>query len=233
MSFSVMPSVLSLTNSVLKECGIPAVSSLNPGNDRSSIVLEALNDGCADVYSRGNWEFEKVDGTFALVAGQDEYALPSDFERLQLPPRVTGATSAYMVERTAEEFWNESYGAPDVVASTGSPQVFYIGAGKIHFWPAPDTAYITNAPNLTFTYFKNPPARLEVADEASSLDLPLAFYDAMKKFAKARLKQYLGSDDGRDDTMGYEQALQVQRNRSRQGAKAPQCRPLYGPTQLR
>lgn len=228
-----MPSCLTLVNAILKEIGAPGATSLYPGNKNSDIVLEALNDVTADIYNRGRFEFQKTDYTFALVAGQNEYALPADFIRMQLPLRVTGSTMATMIERTAEEYWSESYGSPSIVATSGSPRIFYVGAGKIHFWPAPDAGYIANAPNLTYTYFKNVPARMSNTDGASSIDLPIEFYDAVKKYGKARIKEYLGFDDFTFNYQQYEQALQVQQNRARQGLKSAQFRPKYLPMSIR
>lgn len=233
MSYTVMPSVLTMTNTVLRECGHPPVSSLSPGTKVSAVVLDALNDAAADVYNRGRFEFMKTDYTFALVAGQDEYNLPSNFGQMELPLRVATATSTNFKERTAEEFWAEVYGAPSVTASSGSPLIYYVGAGKIHLWPAPSAEYIANAPNLTFTHYKDVPARLDITDGSSSLDLPLSFYDAVKKYAKARLKEYLEDGDSVTNMREYEQALQIQLNRCREGLKAPQMRTYYGPTRIR
>ena len=233
MSYTVMPSVLTMTNTILKELGIPAVSSLNPGNTNSNIVLDALNDCCSDIYNRGRFEFMKTDYTFALVTGQDEYNLPANFGRMDLPIRAAGSSISTMLERTAEEFWNEGYGSPAINTTPGSPIVYYVGAGKIHFWPAPDASYIASAPNLTFTHYKNIPARLDVTDGTSSLDLPMEFYDAVKKYGKARLKEYLQYDDYSFNYQQYEQALLIQLNRFRQGLKRPQMREQYGPSMVR
>ena len=233
MSYTVMPSVLSLTNTILREIGEPAVGTMNPGTLNTNIVLEAINDCVADIYNRGRFEFQKVDYTFALVAGQNEYQLPSDFKTMELPLRVAGSQSSKFVERTAEEFWNESYGAPNITSSTGSPSIYYIGASKIHLWPTPDAGFVASAPNLTFTYYKNIPARLEASDGSSSPDLPLEFYDAVKKYGKSRLKEYLQFDDAMLNYQQYEQALQIQQNRARQGLKSAQMRQQYGPSRLR
>lgn len=233
MSYTVMPSVLTMTNTVLRECGQPSVASLSPGTKISTVVLDALNDAAADIYNRGRFEFMKTDYTFALTADEDEYTLPANFGRLELPLRVSTATSTTFVERTAEEFWAEVYGSPDVLTTSGSPRIYYIGAGKIHLWPAPSSTYVTSAPNLTYTYYLDVPARLDITDGSSSLDLPLSFYDAVKKYAKARLKEYLEDGDSVANLQEYERALQIQLNRSREGLKAPQMRTYYGPTRLR
>ena len=228
-----MPSVLTLTNNILKELGIPAVASLSAGTNESTIVLDALNDFAADVYNRGRFEFQKVDYTFALVASQNEYNLPANFGRMELPLRVSTASSSTFVERTMEEFWAEQYGSPLVTTTTGSPTVSYVAADKIHLWPTPDANYVAAAPNLTFTYYKDVPARLEVADSSSSLDLPLEFYDAAKKYGKARLKEYLEYDDSAMNYQQAERALQVQLGRMRQGLRPPQMRTMYGPHSVR
>ena len=227
MAISVLPSCKDMVNNVLRELAIPEVSSLSPGTIESRIVLEGINDAVADIWNRGRWEFQRYTYTLPLVAGQDEYALPAEFGRIMLPFRLPGSMSSFQIqEMTPEEYYVNGL-STDVTANQGQPQVFYVEHMKIKFWPTPNQAFIDQTPNLQFGYFKKAPPRRGITDDNNSWDLPLDFYDALMRFGKARIKEYLQYDDTAMNYAQYEQALQIQENKYRQGRKPPMMRPLY------
>jgi len=52
-----VPVALDMVNRVQRECGVETVTSMAPGNDRSEVVREALNDSIIDLYNRARWEW--------------------------------------------------------------------------------------------------------------------------------------------------------------------------------
>lgn len=219
-----LPSCLTMVQRVQEESGDIPVTTLNPGTRRSKIALEGLNDACSDIWQRERWPWQRYDYNLALVAGQNEYTLPATFGRLAEPPRQP-SNSLYMIEMTPEE-WSTWMSAPNSTTS-GSPNKFKIENTKIVFATNPSSDYVTSNPVLLITYFKKIPARRTVADGASSWDCPDDFYDAMIRYGKSKLKQFLEFPDYQSDMQAYEQALRIQQNRVRQGRAPATVRPMY------
>jgi hypothetical protein len=227
MAISVLPSCLTMVNNVLREIAIPEVSSLDPGTIESRIVLEGINDAVADIWNRGRWEFQRYTYALNLVAGQDEYAVPSDFGRISLPFRLPGSRSSFEIqETTPEEFYTMGLNS-DFTSSQGQPRLFYVEHLTIKFWPVPNQEFIDQVPQIQFGYFKKSPARRGITDDNNSWDLPLDFYDALMRFGKGRIKEYLQYDDAQMNYNQYEQALAVQEAKYRQGRVTPTMRPRY------
>lgn len=225
MAISVLPSCLTMVNNVMRELGIPAVSSLSPGTNESRIVLEGINDAVADIWNRNRWDFQRYTYSLPLVSGQDEYAVPADFGRVSLPFRLPGSRSAFEIqEMTPEEFYSSGYGV-DITTPQGQPQVFFVQHQTMKFWPTPNDNFVDQVPIIQFGYFKKSPPRREITDSSNSWDLPLDFYDALMRFGKARLKEYLQYDDAVMNYQQYEQALAIQEAKWRQARKVPTMRP--------
>ena len=220
-----LPSCLTMVQRVQEEAGDIPVTSLNPGTRRSKIALEALNDACSDIWQRERWPWRRYDYNLVLQDGVSEYTLPDNFATLAEPPRLpASANSLYMIEMTPEE-WVVWMAAPPQTA--GQPNKFKIENTKIVLSPTPNSDYVTAYPSIVMSYFKKIPTRRTISSSASSWDCPDDFYDAMIRFGKARLKQYLEYPDWQSDLQAYEQSIRIQQNRVRQGRSPATIRPLY------
>lgn len=221
MSYLASRSVLTLVNRVLRESGWPEVTAIT--SQMAKIVLDALNDGAAAIWNSNRWTFQLNNASIALVANQATYALPDGFDRLAEPFRITG-TLGYcgLLEMTPEDWWGNGLGDSSQV---GTPQYFKIEQLTATFYKTPSADFITQCPLLDYQYFKGNPERRATTDINSSWDLPLDFEDAHVKYARARLKQFLGDPDTPMDLRDFDQALQLQVNKWRQARKPMRLRP--------
>lgn len=208
--------VMTVVNRVFRETGLPEVSHLM--GKQAQIVLEALNDGCTDIWQRHRWPFQRYTAALPLVADQQEYTLPADFDRMASPFRVGYLT---LEEKTPEEWWNGQYGD---ITSTGQPYLYTIESLVAKFYPIPHAAFVDVYPFLRYQYFKTQPERRTTASATSSWDLPLDFENAMVSFGKARLKQFLEYPDWETEQRAYEMALKVLRDKYREVRVAPRLR---------
>lgn len=223
MGFRASRSVLTLVNRVLTECGQPTVSGLS--GTQATVVLEAMNDGCADIWLRQRWAFQRGAASIALVASQRDYSLPANFDRIATPFRTTG-TLGYrdLIEFSPEEWWQQGLGTS---TSDGSPVYYTVKELVVSLYPKPSSDFITNCPTLEYEYFEGVPARRVAADTGSSWDLPLDFEDAHVHFGRGKLKQYLEYPDWAADMSRYEQALQILKGKYREVRTSPTMKPRY------
>lgn len=220
-----LPTCLEMVQRVQEECGDIPVTSLNPGTRRSKIALEGLNDACVAIWGAARWSWQRYDLNLTLVAGTSEYTLPSDFDRLAEPPRLSAAGNFLtMIEMTPEEWVQYQLGVP---TTTGTPSRFKIENTKIVFGPAPSTDFLTTYPTIMYTYFKEHPARKTINSGADAWDVPGTFYEEMIDFGKAKLKQYLEFPDWQADLQAFEKGLKTQQNNVRQGRKPAVMRPMF------
>lgn len=228
MSYAALPSALTMTNHVLRECGVPEVAS-SISSREALVAFDGLNDGTAEAWNRQRWDFQRNEYTFALTGGNAEYPLPPRFQRMATPPRPTPILlgAAFLTEMTPEE-WTTANIATSVT-NEGTPTAFTVQNTTIALWPTPAAAYVANNPNMTLEYFARIPDRLEPANSSSSLDLPLEFYDFLIRFAKGRLKEYLQYDDAQLNYQQAEHQMQTLVNRWRTSRMPDVIRPRYAP----
>jgi len=228
-----LPTTLQVVNRVLLECGVEQVSSLSPGNDRSNLVLEALNDGMYDIYAKAIWPWTRQRYSVPYVAGQYEYPVPSDFRAMCLAPYnwsvSTPAGASQMKEFSPEEFF-ESFPPQNMASGTGAPWAYTIDAYYIRFYPAPDSNSITTYPQAVFTYFKWPQRRQTTADDNSTFDVPIQMIPALVRFGKAQLKKYLEYPDWSMDMQEYDVQVSQQLASNKQTRQPYAMRQLYGPS---
>lgn len=222
---STLPSCLTMVNRVLEDSGDLAVASLNPGNKRSKIVLEAMNDACSEIWMRERWPWQRYTAYIPLVASVSDYPLPADFGRLDLPVGFSASGSVWYLQEFTPEEWSVWQAAPAVML--GTPQRFKLNNVTLSIQGAPTADFITTYPHAILSYFKDIPARRTISDGASSWDLPGDFYDCMIRYGKARLKQFLEFPDYQQDVQLYEQALRILQNKVRQGRKPAGIRPQF------
>lgn len=208
--------VMTTVNRVFRESGLPEVAHLM--GKQAQIVLEALNDGCADIWQRHRWPFQRYTASLVMVANQQEYTLPADFDRIASPFRIGYLT---LEEKTPEEWWNGQFGD---ITSVGQPYLYTVESLTAKFFPTPNDSFVDAYPTLRFQYFKTIPTRRTTADATSSWDLPLDFENALVCFGKASLKRFLEYPDWERDQQAYEMALKTLRDKYREVRVAPKLR---------
>lgn len=227
---SVKPTALQIVNRVLREAGVEEVSSLSPGNPRSNVALEALNDTVWDIYARTLWQWSKSKYTVNLVAGQNDYAMPSDFRSMSLPPKLwnaTGGSSSYPLAEYSSAEYDQL--VPMQSVSYGTSMMFTVRGGVMSVNPAPSSGTLANYPQMTFEYFKWPQRRLsaQASDDSKTFDVPLELTQAMVFKARSELKKFLEYPDWDADAKQYEQQIAQMLSANKQIRKPYQMRTLY------
>jgi len=216
---SLMPSILSLVQRVKRECGLPEPSTLIGTTDKTAIVaLDALNDCAVDIYSRKRWEWQESLYGVPLVAGTVQYALPTDFQRMAQPPMSAG----YPVQWLTEEEWYQF--VPGVSTTSGSPQYATAHGLIFEIWPTPTQDYIDQYPILPFTYYRQPPARLDGSDDSDNINLPVEFVECLIAFGRWKVKAFLEYPDAQREEGVYEKQLFTRMNAGRSLRRAPRMR---------
>lgn len=216
---SLMPSILTMVKRVKRECGLPEPTTLVATTDKTAIVaLDALNDAAVDIYSRKRWEWQESLYGVTLVSGTTQYALPADFMRLAQPPEAGG----YPVQGLTEEEWMQY--VPLVSTTSGSPQYYTVHGYIFEIWPAPTDDYIAQYPILPFTYYRQPPARLDGSDDAANLNLPVEFVECLIAYGKFKVKAFLEYPDAGGEVQLYEKLLFTRMNAGRSMRRAPRLR---------
>jgi len=225
-----LPTTLQMVNRVLLECGVEQVTSLNPGNDRSNLTLEAMNDGMYDIYAKAIWPWTRQRYSIPYVAGTYEYPVPSDFRQICLAPYNWSVSSPAgttpMVEYSPEEF-SEAFPPAAMASGTGAPWAYTVDAYYIRFYPAPDSNSIANYPQASLTYFKWPQRRQNTGDDASTFDVPVQLIPALVRYGKAQLKKYLEYPDWESEMQEYRMQVEQQLASNKQTRQPYAMRPLY------
>lgn len=222
------PSLLSLVNRVLNECGVESNTSLAAQNFRSNTVLQAINDAVADIYYRDRWFWQKSLTYLTLVAGTDQYAMPADFMRLAHPPVINGV----MLQEYTQEEWLENIPQPSGSSTAqGQPQACCFDMNIIRLWPIPDANTVSQFPQMGYTYYRGPGVRLDTTNDAATVNLPIDFLEAVVAFARGVLKQHLEfPDQAVQERQRYEQAIQVQMARNSRSRVQPRLKTLGQPS---
>lgn len=212
-----LPSMKDLANRVLRECGRPVKSTFVATTDPQAIMAyDGVQDAYADLWFRNRWEWQRYEASIALVAGSDEYPLPSNFQRMAVAPWFGPLkTPGQLQEMTPEVFYKMI--APMNPTLQGSPQFYTIDHTTMKVWPAPSTTSILSQPIITFQYWLELPARKTLAQEAQPLNyMPSTFEEILIAYAKSKLKQYLEFPDWEADRKDYERKLLIMIQRNRQ-----------------
>lgn len=230
VTYPAFPKLLDVVNRVLRETGAYTINSLNPGNVQSTVVLDAINDGIWQIYNRERWAWAIESISIPLVNNLADYPLPGNFDRMAMAPIYNGLE---LREWTLDE-WNDQV-QPYVSfqqAQAGSPAFFKISPAVLTVYPAPVTATIAVAPNITFSYYRNPGTRFDNTNDAVAPNLPVEFVDCLVTFGKWRFKMFLEYPDAQAEAQRFEQLLATQMNRNRRGRKPNQMRQVFNPAMI-
>lgn len=165
-------------------------------------VKNWVNMGYSDFVLRELWPFRETTGTLALVSGTQEYDLSTNFSDLDeqniTSVAIQGATNKKLPYRS---FAQLRASEPDLDLDASSvPQLYYLKAGQIGFWPKPDAAY-----SVAIDYFKLPTEM--VGDDAEPI-LPLHYRESLVHYGISMEHDYNTDPDLAQKSMNrYEQIL--------------------------
>lgn len=228
-SSSSFPTALEMVNRVQRECGVETVLSLANTNDRSETVREALNDAVVDIYNRARWEWLLTAYYVKLVAGQSQYQMPQNFDRLAMPARLTNTP---MKEYTALDW---PYYIPTVdPGGQGGPHSYMVHNDILHLFPAPSAESVAQYPQIVLSYYKSPGQRVpaSAAGDKATWDVPMSFIEPIIAFGKWKLKLHLEYPDSQAEIARYEQMIQQNLNKRRSSLQNPQMHQRFDPTKM-
>jgi len=140
-------------------------------------IIRWINDAQREIAVNNN--ALQVKTTANSVAQQQSYSLPAGILRLH-SVRYNGIA---MESRTLEQM-DELLGTMDQTVAqgypTGTPQYYYVWAGQINLYPAPDTAI---ANGLTIYYTREPAV---VANLSDTPELPDQYHNRIVEYCLAR-----------------------------------------------
>jgi hypothetical protein len=222
------PTLLDMVNRILNECGIASQADLATSNFLGTITaVNAVNDAINDIKYRNRWEWLKETVVLDLVPGTLSYPVPANFGRMAHPMTPWDGTTVArsLQEQTPDEYWQM---IPSIQTSNpGTPYLYMVDGNTINLWPAPDTNFVNQWPQMMFTYFKAPERPLGVSDQLLVIDVPPSFVEVIAAFGKWKMKLFLEYPDWQAEQARYEQALRVQMNAGNAGRRAPRLRMTY------
>ena len=222
------PTLKDLVNRILNECGIASQPDLTTSNFLGTVTaINAVNDGVNDIKYRNRWEWLKETSVLDLNPGINSYAMPANFVRMAHPmtPWDGSALGRSLQEQTPDEYWQM---IPSIQSSTpGTPYLYMVDSSVVSLWPAPDSNFISQWPQIRFTYFKGPERPLGAVDQGIAVDIPPSFIEALVAFGKWKMKLFLEYPDWQAEQGRYEQALRVQINLTNSGRRAARLRTTY------
>lgn len=222
--FPGVPTLLDMTNRVLRECGSYTVSTLNPGSVHSQVALDALSDGLWHIYARNRWMWAKKTQWINFASNQTDYMLNGDFDRLAIDPQLNG----YVLNEYTPDEWSKRVQTV-TPTQTGGPVAYKIETNTISFFPTPIDATVAAFPQIAVTYYANPGSRFDITDGGISPPIPVDFVECLVSYAKWKLKLFLEYPDAEADHARFEQLLQTQMNRNFHGRKPNQVRSQFEP----
>ena len=144
----------------------------------------ALNDAQNDVATSRSWGFLKTSANLTLVESTRTVALPSDFmkpydERGALRYTAPTANVGDTVQLMTMDEWYANFF--DDGTSEGQPTYAYIMGDSLYLSPIPDLTTYT----LSMIYYKRPAT---IADTSSTITIPTAYQELLKKMVFRRLQ---------------------------------------------
>jgi len=225
---SSLPTMKTLANRVLRECGRAVKSTFVATTDPQAIIAyDGILDGYADLWFRNRWEWQRYETSISMTADVNEYPLPVNFQRMAVDPWFGPLNAAgQLIPYTPEVFYKMI--APMDPTQRGTPQFYTVDHTTMILWPPPSSTVVTDNPVITFQYFLELPARITLANESLPLNyMPAPFEEVLIAYAKSKLKQYLEFPDWEADRKDYERKILIMIQRNRQMRPSPTLRTPY------
>lgn len=195
-------------NSTYREIQDNVLSLINKSDTTTrNRIKNWINLGYHDFVLRELWPFREVTDTFDTVAGTQEYTLSSEFTDIDLQNIISVAIQgASLVKLPYIPFNQLRASQPDFdYQSAAVPQSYYIKAGKIGLWPAPDAVY-----TIAVDYYKVP---TELSSDSDTPIIPVAYREALMQYAISLEQDFNDSPDLAQKAMNrYEQIVILARN---------------------
>lgn len=170
-------------------------------------VKNWLNMGQNDFVIREVWPFREEVAVLNTVQGTQEYSLISHIPDIDAQNIVSVSTQGSSgVKLTYVPFQKLRSSYPDFDTTPESvPQIYYLRAGSIGFWPVPDGVY-----SVEIDYYKLP---TEMEDDADEPMLPLGYREALVHYALSMEQDFNTDPDLAVKSMNrYEQIVTLARN---------------------
>ena len=139
-----------------------------------------LNLGYYNFVLRELWPFREVTDTITTIAGTQEYTITSEFADIDAQ-NIQAVTLQGAADRKLI-YWPFSQlraNQPDFdMIGNSVPERYYLKAGKIGLWPAPNDAY-----TVAVDYYKVPTEM--VSDDAEPI-IPVGYREALVQYALAK-----------------------------------------------
>ena len=134
---AVSENYLGLVNNVLSECGEREVDDLSSPSVLTKLTMKFLNFTVEDIYNESRWYFREATVTWAPVAEQATYNLPTTFDLVASPPRYKGGQLTYITpEKLDQNFPDRS--------TSGTPQYWTIWGEDLELYPTPSSDFISD-----------------------------------------------------------------------------------------
>ncbi len=166
-----------------------------------------LNLGYYDFVLRELWPFREVTGTLSTVAGTQEYVLSSNFSDMDAQNILDVALQGTTNRKLAYWPFSQLRAAnPDFdLVGTSVPDRYYLKAGKIGFYPAPNDVY-----SVAIDYYSVP---TEMSADSDTPALPIAYREALNQYALGLEHDFNTDPDLAQKAMNrYEQIVTLARN---------------------
>lgn len=169
-------------------------------------VKDSINLGYKQFVSRELWPFREVTDDITTVGGTQEYSLVSNFSDIDNNNIISVAIQGSAKRKL--DYWPFNQlraDQPDYdLIGSSLPRRYYLKAGSIGFWPAPDTVY-----TITVDYYKIP---TELSADSDTPIIPVAYREALVKYALANEHDYNSDPDLAQKAMNeYEQTVALAR----------------------
>lgn len=136
-------------------------------------VIRWVNDAQRE-FSQAN-DILQAMASAATVANQSAYALPANVQRFKKVLYQGGTLQGVSIEE-ADQLIPQNGQTTAQGFPVGTPIYYWVYAGVINLWPAPQTA---GATDLTLYYTRKP---VDVVNPGDSIDLPDEYMNAVVKY---------------------------------------------------
>lgn len=170
-------------------------------------VKKWINLGQNDFVLRELWPFREVTDTITTIAGTQEYTLSSEFTDIDASNIISVAIQGASQKKLTYWPFNQlrAYKPDFDQDASAVPQIYYVKAGKIGFWPVPNDAY-----TVAVDYYKLP---TELSSDSDTSIIPVSYRDALIHYALSMEHDYNTHPDLAMKSMNrYEEVLTLARN---------------------
>lgn len=165
-------------NSTLSEIRTNVLSLLGKSDaTTTNRVTKWINLGQSDFILRELWPFREATGTLTTITGTQEYDLSTNFSALDegniISVAIQGSSASKLIYWPYNQLRQDF---PDFDAEAqGTPTRYYIKAGQIGLWPAPNSAY-----TISIDYYKIP---TELSADSDETIIPVNYRESLMHYA--------------------------------------------------